>query len=199
MLCLALPFISWLLLAPWHVEAASVSGLTVTLGCTGFDISAFTFTLDRDNTGTGNEAYQIIVTDSANTVVHLDSNLRALGAFSQNAGSTSYNQGIPVPGAVTYKWVSLAGNGLPEQVAYSFVGTCQPPTPTPTPTATPTPAPTATPIAVVNSTLVIGDRVYDVTLKMEVTPGDYVMVGFGVVISGLLMMLIFLLVKRTRL
>lgn len=125
-------------------RALSITGLTVTLSCSGFTYSGFDFTFDRDNTGAGSESYQIIVTDSAANVVHLVSNTAALGSYSESSGSGSYNLGTPVGGAVTYTWKSLAGNGLEEQIAYQVVGYCGA-TPTPTPSDTPTPTATLTP------------------------------------------------------
>lgn len=189
------------------VEALTVTGLTVTLDCSGGHYTDFNYTFDRDNTGIGKEAFQIVVTDAGSNVVHLVSNSVTLGSYSETGADFTYNLATAVPGAIVYQWVSQAGNGFDEQVAFSYTGFCgEPPTATPTPSPTetatpgpsptPTPGPTTTPNYVLRSTLVIGGQSYDVAINMEVTPADYVMVGFLVVITGLLMILIFLYVKR---
>jgi len=140
----ALTLLIVLSLAALPAQAMTITGLTITLSCSGFDFTAFNYTFDRDNTGSGSESYQITVTDSAANVVHLVSNTVALGPYSEGSGSGSYNLGTPVGGAVTYTWKSLAGNGYEEQIAYQVVGYCGA-TPTPTPSETPTPTATFTP------------------------------------------------------
>lgn len=126
------------------VGALSITGLTVTLTCTGFTYSDFNYTFDRNNTGAGSESYQIVVTDSTSAVIHLISNTAALGSYSEGAGVGTYNISSAAPGAITYTWKSIAGNGLEEQIAYQVTGYCGA-TPTPTETATPTPTATFTP------------------------------------------------------
>src|SRR5881394_770441 len=98
------------------VEALSITGLSVALDCGSFTYSAFHYVFDRDNTGLGTEAYQIIVTDSDNNVIHLVSNSATLGSYDEPSGGGAYNLGTAVPGAITYQWISQAGNSFEEQV-----------------------------------------------------------------------------------
>jgi len=76
------------------------------------------------------------------------------------------------------------------------------PTITPTPTATsvgsPTPTPTATttPNYVLRATQMFGEQSYDVAMRMEVTPAEFVMIGFQAATVGLLIIFIFIFVRR---
>jgi len=200
---LALPFF----LPIRQVEAAGITGLSVTaMDCVGFTLSDYNAVFDRDNTGTASESIEISVRDSVGTLLWLHTESVALGTYDVPGGSYSYDLASPVNGDLTLTYKSLAGNSLEEQIAFTYTGLCTIPTATPTPTETPTetPTPTATLVAspsptanyVLRSTIVFGDQSYDVALKLEVTPADYVMVGLGVVTVGLLMMLIFLFIKR---
>ncbi len=190
-----------------HVEAAGIAGLSITaMDCAGFSMSTYTLTADRDNTGTGQESIEATVRDSVGTLLLITPLSIPLGTYTVDPATYTYDLASPVNGDLTFTITSLAGNSLEEQVAYTFTGYCSIPTatpsPTPIPTETPSPTPTlaatASPTAnyVLRSTLVIGDQSYDVAIRMEVTPADYVQVGFSVVIVGLLMTLIFLFVKR---
>ena len=203
----ALPFLAALLLPLAHVEAVGITGLSVTaMDCVGFTLSDYDATFDRDNTGTGSESIEISVRDSASTLLWLHTETVALGSYSVPGGSYSFDLASPVNGDLTLTYKSLAGNSLEEQIAFTYTGLCTIPTATPTPTPTPTETPTPTPTVVASpsptanyvlrATIVFGDTSYDVAMKLEVTPADYVMVGFLVVITGLLMMLLFLVVKR---
>ncbi len=221
MLLILLPIV-FCLLPISGVEALTITGISVTLTCTSFTYTDFSYTFDRDNTGTGQEAYQIIVTDSDNNVVHLVSNTAGLGGPSSEGGNTgSFNLGTAVAGALTYKWVSLAGNGLEEQIAYSVTGFCgdaptATPTSTPTPTATFTPSPTATstptpgpsptltpsitPTAnyVVRSTVVYGDdQTQDVALVYQITAGDVAITLMLAAIFAALLLMMFLQIRRS--
>lgn len=176
------------------VEALTVTGLTVTLTCSGGHYGDFGYTFDRDNTGIGKEAFQIVVTDSGSNVVHLVSNSVTLGSYTETGADFTYNSGTAIPGAIVYQWVSQAGNGFDEQVAFSYTGFCgdaPTATPTPTPTLTPTPGPSPTPTPTITPTASIQD-VYtvggqDVLLVRQVTPGEAAIVGLLTLIAGLLM------------
>lgn len=195
LLLLFMPFV--------HVEAAGVTGLSVTaMDCSGFTLSDYEVAFDRDNTGLGSESVEISVRDSVGTLLWLHTETVALGSYSVPGSTSSYDLASPVNGDLTFTYKSLAGNSLEEQVAFTFTGLCSIPTPTPTPSPTPEPtatlAPTATttPNYVLRTTVVFGDQSYDVAIKMEVTPADYVMIGFLVVIAGLLMVLLFLVAQQ---
>lgn len=196
------------------VEALNVTGLTVTLTCTGGHFSDFNYTFNRDNTGTGKEAFQIIVTDAGSNVVHLVSNSLDLGTYSETGADLTYNLGTAVPGAVVYQWVSQAGNGFDEQVAFSYTGFCgdtptatptvtptptETPTPTVTPGASPTPTPTITPTAnyIQRATVVYGDnQSQDVAIVYQITVGEIALAIIGASIFGVMVVRVFLEYRR---
>jgi hypothetical protein len=212
---LALP-----LMPQQHVEALTVSDYSVTLDCTGFYRSDRTFTYDRDNVaddGATEEHFAIIVTDSVGTILWQTEGYGAVGSTITSGARYDAYEVAPAPGPITFVFKSFAGNGYDEQIAYTATGSCgdsptttPPPTSTPVPTATLTPTPTSgpgptatpTPTATANYVLrvtqVFGDQSYDVALKLEVTPADFVQVGFMVVITGLLITLIFVFVHRSQ-
>lgn len=153
-----------------QVQALTVNDLTVVLGCTSWSYYSYTFTLDRDNTGSGQEAFYIEARDGNGTLIHRYPSsgvvLLALGNYGEG-GQTGVNYNVTNPAAdpITYRWISVAGNALDEQIAYETVQnpgcgtppptdpppTDPPPTdpsptdPPPTVTATPTPSPFSTP------------------------------------------------------
>ena len=196
------------------VEALTVSGLTVTLTCSGGHYSDFNYTFDRDNTGTGKEAFQIIVTDAGSNVVHLVNNSVDLGPYSETGADFAFNIGTAVPGALVYQWVSQAGNGFDEQVAFSYTGFCgdaptatptltptptETPTPTVTPGASPTPTPTVTPTAnyIQRATVVYGDsQSQDVAIVYQITAGDIALSIIGAAIFGVMVIRVFLEYRR---
>lgn len=206
------------LLLPFRkVEASSITG-TVSLFCENWYWSEHTTTFDRNVTG-GGDLYELTITDSLGTVVYYESYPADLGEYHSDAATRSYTT-LPAPGTITFVIKSVAGGGYEEQIMQTQTGECEgdgptntpPPTftpsntPTPTPTATftatpgPSPTPTATATATANYILritqVFGEQSYDVALRMEVTPADYVMIGFQVVIVGLLMTFLFVFVRR---
>ncbi|CAN0585251.1 unnamed protein product, partial [Ectocarpus sp. 12 AP-2014] len=107
-------------------HALDASLVSASIGCDDFTLSG-SFATDRDNTGGGAEAYFFEITDGAGTVIE---------------SSTIGPPGIPIPtvipfsgspdtydtppgfNPITLRLVSEAGNGLPELVAFSQVGTC---------------------------------------------------------------------------
>ncbi len=145
------------------VQALTVTSLEVELGCTSWSYNTYTYTLNRDNTGSGREAFYIEAVDGNRTLVHRHPRTGVvslpLGSGSESGRTVSYNITNPSADPITYRWVSIAGNGYEEQIAYSttqspgcgVTPTDPPPTPTdppPTliPTATPTPSPFSTPV-----------------------------------------------------
>jgi hypothetical protein len=110
-------------------QAATLSGFSVTLSCSGFSTTTGTLTYDRDNTGTYDEAYYYRVTDGAGTMIARypsDGTWDATLGETEEYGGTdlTYNLGAPTANPITFEWISAAGNGLDEQVAYSASGTC---------------------------------------------------------------------------
>lgn len=108
--------------------ALSINGLNVTLNCTDWSYNAYDFTTDRDNTGANAEAYDIIITDGAGTLLHVVSNNGvALGGPYPDGPNTniSYNQGVaPQYNPLKFTWTSRAGNVFQTQIAYTQSGTC---------------------------------------------------------------------------
>jgi hypothetical protein len=108
--------------------ALSINGLNVTLDCADWSYNAYTFMTDRDNTGGGSEAYDIIITDGAGTLLHVVSNNGVpLGGPIGDGPNTNipYNQGVaPQYNPLTFTWTSRAGNGEIAQIAYTQSGTC---------------------------------------------------------------------------
>ncbi len=105
-------------------EAGTYAG-TVQITCT--DVTAAgtgTMTLDRDNTGTGNEAMNITVTDGNDTVLYTLDFQNALGDYAAGLLNTTAYTTPPAVNPITFTLTSVAGNGLPAQVDVTSVGSC---------------------------------------------------------------------------
>lgn len=103
---------------------ASTYNGTVTITCINADASGSgSHVLDRDNTGTGNEALRVDVTDGAGTLIYTLTFSNVLGTFAGGIGDFFYTT-APAYNPITFTLTSLAGNGLPEQVDYTAQGTC---------------------------------------------------------------------------
>lgn len=115
-------------LAAQPVYAMSINGLSVTLDCTEWGYSYYDFTADRDNTGAGAEAYDIIITDGAGNLLHVISNNGiALGGPTGDGpvANIPYNQGVaPQYNPITFTWTSRSGNGYQAQIVYTATGGC---------------------------------------------------------------------------
>ncbi|MEO8611824.1 MAG: hypothetical protein ABI690_28250 [Chloroflexota bacterium] len=116
------------LVATQPALALSINGLNVTLDCTSWSYNAYDFTTDRDNTGANAEAYDIIITDGAGTLLHVVSNNGVgLGGPIYDGPTTNiiYNQGVaPLYNPLTFTWTSRSGNGYNAQIAYTTSGNC---------------------------------------------------------------------------
>ncbi len=105
---------------------ASSSTAVFTLNCIGWagDGVPDTVIFDRDNTGTGEEAYLQQVTDGAGTIHWQDAgNTVPLGSYFEPSSLTPYTT-APQYNPLTIIQVSLAGNGFPEQVLTVQTGSC---------------------------------------------------------------------------
>ncbi len=97
--------------------------VNISVGCDGVTDGGSSFTSDRDNTGTNNEAYTITARDGLGNLIHSFSNsvpvpvTAALGNFTWNAGPALANP-------ITVRFESDAGNGLPRQLVFEITGTC---------------------------------------------------------------------------
>jgi hypothetical protein len=102
-------------------QAFSGSGNGI-VGCTGFTDLGSSFTADRDNTGTAQEAYQFIGTDGAGNVFHFFASSVNVG-FTGPVGNFSWS-GTPQYNPLTVRFISLAGNGFQEQLVAQWTGEC---------------------------------------------------------------------------
>jgi hypothetical protein len=118
-LIVALAFISLLSVSP--AQALILTGLNVTLDCTNFTYTDFTYTFDRDTTGVGSETFYIEILDGMGTLIHRVPGAGVgtvpLGAyFEAGAANVPYNIANPASGPIVYRWVSPAGNGFAQQI-----------------------------------------------------------------------------------
>lgn len=103
---------------------ASVYNGSVTFTCVNADAAGSgSHVLDRDNTGAGQEALRVDVTDGNGTLIYTLSFSNVLGTFSGGIGDFFYTT-APAANPITFTLTSLAGNGLPEQVDYVAQGSC---------------------------------------------------------------------------
>ena len=114
---------SMLLFSVQPVSAMTVSGFTVSLGCTSYDWSDASWTADRDNTGNLLEAGDVQVTDGAGKVLIELSTWAQLGSGTLGAGSANYTR-LPDYNPLTYRWISRAENGFDEQTIHFATGMC---------------------------------------------------------------------------
>ncbi len=117
-----------LILGALMTSALVVNALTwnqgsMSLTCTGFVDNDTLVSFDRDNTGEDREAYYIEVVDGNGTVLfRYDNDLITVGQAG-GMGSQDYDV-APDYNPITFNFVSLAGNGFPEQLVYTTTGNC---------------------------------------------------------------------------
>lgn len=99
------------------------SSANLQITCTGVQDLGSSCTADRDNTGAGQEQYQFIAIDGAGNVIHNFTDSVSVG-FVGPIGSFSWNVTAPLFNPIRLRFISLAGNSLPEQVVLDIVGTC---------------------------------------------------------------------------
>lgn len=108
-----------------EVEPSSVYNGEVEITCTNFTAGdTGSHVLDRDNTGAGQEAMEIVLFDGRGTLLFTMTFQAPLGEYAGGTiGTTPYST-APVANPITYVLISLAGNGLPEQIDVFSVGVC---------------------------------------------------------------------------
>jgi hypothetical protein len=79
--------------------------------------------LDRDNTGTGQEALRVDITDGTGALIYTLTFSNVLGSFAGGIGNFFYTT-PPQANPLRFRLTSLAGNGLPEQLDYFAEGAC---------------------------------------------------------------------------
>jgi len=105
------------------VYASTYNG-TVVFSCVNADAAGTgSHVLDRDNTGAGQEALRVDITDGAGTLIYTLSFSNVLGTFAGGIGDFFYTT-APQYNPITFTLTSLAGNGLPEQVDFVAQGSC---------------------------------------------------------------------------
>jgi hypothetical protein len=111
-------------LLAYSVVYASTYAGSVAFTCINADAAGSgSHTLDRDNTGSGQEALRVDITDGAGTLIYTLSFSNVLGTFAGGIGDFFYTT-APAYNPITFTLTSLAGNGLPEQVDYVAQGNC---------------------------------------------------------------------------
>lgn len=79
--------------------------------------------LDRDNTGTGQEALRVDIFDGQGTLIYTLSFSNVLNTFAGGIGDFFYTT-APQYNPIRFVLTSLAGNGLPEQIDFIAEGSC---------------------------------------------------------------------------
>lgn len=103
----------------------SVYNGTVIFSCVNADAAGTgSHVLDRDNTGAGQEALRVDITDGFGTTIYTLTFQNVLGSFAGGIGDFFYTQ-APLANPITFRLTSLAGNGLPEQIDYEQQGWCE--------------------------------------------------------------------------
>lgn len=106
-------------------SAGSAVNASFSLDCKGFSGSG-QILLDRDNTGSLREAFQVVVTDGAGNIIYkpvVDSFFVG-GTVSWTASNVVEWTSAPQSNPLTLRVVSLAGNDLEEQTIAIATGSC---------------------------------------------------------------------------
>jgi hypothetical protein len=104
--------------------AQTYAGTTV-FTCTTFTAAGTgSSTLDRDNTGVGQEKDRIEVTDGNGVLLYSLTFQNGLGVYAAGLINTTLYTVAPTANPITLKVISLAGNSLPELVQYVASGSC---------------------------------------------------------------------------
>jgi hypothetical protein len=96
-------------------QALTFFGGSVSLTCTNAHLN-LSYNANRDNTGTGREHYAYIVTDGAGNQIMIQ---EYTDNFNGTDNFTKAYSALPSYNPIRLRFVSFAGNGLPEQVAYT--------------------------------------------------------------------------------
>lgn len=122
--CLATMAVS--LMAVPAVFAGDGDDVEFTIDCNGFASRASTMTLNRDNTGTGREAFVVRAVDGNGKVIFnpVRDQFFVGGAVSWEQGEYFWWTAAPERNPIRIEIISQAGNGLSEQLVYSATGTC---------------------------------------------------------------------------
>jgi hypothetical protein len=109
-----------------QVEPTSVYTGEVEITCTDYTAeNSGSYFLDRDNTGLGEEAVDLIVFDGRGTILSSFLIQDVLGEYPFGVIETTLYDTAPAANPITFALISHAGNGLPEQVDFVAEGICE--------------------------------------------------------------------------
>jgi len=113
-----------LLLFVSEAQAITYAGTTA-FTCTDFTAAGTgSSTLNRDNTGLGEESFEITVTDGGGGTLYDQTFQNALGTYAGGLIGTTPYTSAPHFNPLKITVTSLAGNGLPALVGYTATGSC---------------------------------------------------------------------------
>ncbi len=107
-------------------NAVSISGLDIIFERDGIWVdNPYSVLYDRDNTGTGEEAIHIAITDGSGKLLYWEEDTLEVG-YGFTDGGDFFVPYLVTPdyNPITLTWYSSAGNGLPEEIALAVSGSC---------------------------------------------------------------------------
>lgn len=110
----------------------AVSGgalVSYSFSCTDVSVTYTAVTFDRDNTGSGYEAYTLVITDGAGNILDTLSNAWMIGVVVPAQTEVFSFATPPIQNPLHMQLYSHAGNGFPQQMIWDFTGNspCLPP------------------------------------------------------------------------
>lgn len=112
-------------LRPHTLQAATQDSLSFTLSCSGFTSRGGSLTTNRDNTGRNRESIVLTATDGSGNTLYENTSIYPLNqTISFNSGTHLRWTTRPRSNPIRFRVVSVAGNGLEEQLLYSASGSC---------------------------------------------------------------------------
>jgi hypothetical protein len=127
-LLFSITFIIFLAIGTYPVTAfaLTVSNPSITIDCTQVCINTgTTLTTDRDNTGAGQESNGFSVEDGIGTHLAGDGGNTPVGNVYTYPAPQCYSYYTnPQYNPIIFRFISAAGNGYPQQIAYTTSGTC---------------------------------------------------------------------------
>ncbi|RMF82148.1 MAG: SH3 domain-containing protein [Chloroflexi bacterium] len=106
--------------------AADGSGMNLRLSCTGFTSAGSVLVMNRDNTATGHETFEISAVDGAGNIIFTEVATMLVGStFGLPDGQFIAWQTPPVANPLVLTITSVEGNGFAEDVVYRRTDNCQ--------------------------------------------------------------------------
>jgi len=110
-------------LTPQQTSALTAINPSVSITCTGFNFMTGVI-LNRNNMGGNQERFVFEVRDGAGTILWSGTNFGGLNPNVQASPVVANYTVAPSFNPITFRLISPAGNGFPEQVAFSAQGNC---------------------------------------------------------------------------